>query len=306
MVGKLVKYEFQATARLYLPLYLVMVVFSVLGRFSLWRLPWQITSEPDFLGGTSFHADVIVGENTFLGQLLGTLAVMILVTYVLVVLGSMVVYFVITLQRFWRNLMGDEGYLMFTLPVTPGQLLWSKAICAFVWGIATFLMVLLSAAILAWHPWVINFAREQWANLSFGGHIWEMIGNVIPPVLRVMLVAYIFIDGIGQLFILYAAMAIGHTVRRHKVLASLGAYGVIVTVIGTAASVLMVAFVPVLTGGVEDIQLFATTEELLRFTRQLGGFLTGVMGIGILLDLAAGVGCFLLARYLLTTQLNLE
>ena len=39
MIGKLVKYEFQATARLYLPLYLVMVVLLFWGGFPFGRCP---------------------------------------------------------------------------------------------------------------------------------------------------------------------------------------------------------------------------------------------------------------------------
>ena len=39
MLGKLLKYEFRATVRLYLPLYLVVLVFGLLGRFSILGVP---------------------------------------------------------------------------------------------------------------------------------------------------------------------------------------------------------------------------------------------------------------------------
>ena len=50
MKRKLLKYELMATSRLYLPLYLVMVVFALLGRLSLWRLPWQLHTSKDEIG----------------------------------------------------------------------------------------------------------------------------------------------------------------------------------------------------------------------------------------------------------------
>ncbi len=39
MLGKLLKYEFRATVRLYLPLYLVVLLFRPLARFSTIRVP---------------------------------------------------------------------------------------------------------------------------------------------------------------------------------------------------------------------------------------------------------------------------
>lgn len=308
MIGKLVKYEFQATARLYLPLYLVMVVFAFLGRLSLWKMPWQMTSQGDLYNG-SFSIG-IYGGGGFWGEVLAFLATMTLIIYVPVVLGSLVVHFVITLQRFWKNLLGDEGYLTFTLPVTTGQILWSKAICAFVWGILTALMVLISVLILAWHPWFLDVLRREWESgvtPEFRALIWQMAGNMIPPVLRPLLTVEFFINGFGQLFLLYAAMAIGHTVKRHKVLASLGAYAVITTVVGTAATLLIGAFLPVFAAGLDhQLELFMSTPDMLEFSRQVGSFLTGTWCVTLVLDLATSVGCFLLARYLLRTQLNLE
>ena len=137
MKRKLLKYELMATSRLYLPLYLVMVVFALLGRLSLWRLPWQLHTSKDALGLGSISFGLSVGEAGLKGQILGTVVTVIMTLYGLVVLGALVVHFIITLQRFWKNLMGDEGYLMFTLPVSTGDILWAKAICAFLWGIAT-------------------------------------------------------------------------------------------------------------------------------------------------------------------------
>lgn len=44
----------------------------------------------------------------------------------------LVVTAVILIQRFYKNLLGSEGYLMFTLPVTVSQHLFSKTIIAVV------------------------------------------------------------------------------------------------------------------------------------------------------------------------------
>lgn len=304
-MNKLLKYEFRATLRLYLPLYLVMLGFAVLGRFSLWGVPWKVTVQEDLAGWTNLSVSV---AGTGVGnEVLAILLNIVLAGNVLVLLGAMVVHFIITLQRFWKNLMGDEGYLMFTLPVSTGELLWSKAICAFVWGVVTALMVLLSVLVLAWHPQLVQAVKQELSTIAPEEWqlILQMLHNVLPPVMWPILVAEAVISGMGGLFLLYSAMAIGHTVKNHKVLASVGAYGIISMVLGTAASLLMNLLLPLITGIPQDIQL-NSLSELLLFSYQIGRFMTGIWSVVLAIDLLSAIGGFLLARHLLNTQLNLE
>ena len=304
-MNKLLKYEFRATLRLYLPLYLVMLGFAVLGRFSLWGVPWEVTVQEDLVGWTNLSVSV---AGTGVGnEVLAILLNIVLAGNVLVLLGAMVVHFIITLQRFWKNLMGDEGYLMFTLPVSTGELLWSKAICAFVWGVVTALMVLLSVLVLAWHPQLVQAVKQELSTIAPEEWqlILQMLHSVLPPVMWPILVAEAVISGVGGLFLLYSAMAIGHTVMNHKVLASVGAYGVISMVLGTAASLLMNLLLPLITGIPQDIQL-NSLSELLLFSYQIGRFMTGIWSVVLAIDLLSAIGGFLLARHLLNTQLNLE
>ena len=51
--------------------------------------------------------------------------------------------------RFTRNLLGREGYLMHTLPVTETQLVTSKLISSTVWSLCSILAACLSFGILA-------------------------------------------------------------------------------------------------------------------------------------------------------------
>ncbi len=304
-MNKLLKYEFRATLRLYLPLYLVMLGFAVLGRFSLWGVPWEVTVQEDLVGWTNLSVSV---AGTGVGnEVLAILLNIVLAGNVLVLLGAMVVHFIITLQRFWKNLMGDEGYLMFTLPVSTGELLWSKAICAFVWGVVTALMVLLSVLVLAWHPQLVQAVKQELSTIAPEEWqlILQMLHSVLPPVMWLILVAEAVISGVGGLFLLYSAMAIGHTVKNHKVLASVGAYGIISMVLGTAASLLMNLLLPLMAGIPQDIQL-NSLSDLLLFSYQIGRFMTGIWLVALVIDLLSAIGGFLLARHLLNTQLNLE
>lgn len=314
MLGKLLKYEFRATARLYLPLYLVVLVFGLLGRFSIFGVPWHLTSGSNqgTIPWTSFS---ISPEATgFWGEVLATVVTLILVGYVMVVMGAFVVHFIITLQRFWKNLMGDEGYLMFTLPVSTDALLWSKAICAFAWSIATTLVVLLSVLVLCGHPVLF---REFSALLKDIGPeeralIWRVVFGIFPLSSWVMMAAVMVVSGLQKLFFLYASMAIGHTVRNHKVMASVGGYLVISMVEGIVSGTITTALMPFIAKPLEDPALaaiespFYSTADVLRFTEAFGKMFGGTLLLALVIGVVSAVAGYLLVRYLLRTQLNLE
>ena len=92
MLGKLTKYEFKATARVLLPAYLALLLVTVLGKVLLAVPPVQ-------------------------EALNGAIAGFFVVIYMLMIMGVLFLTFFISVQRFYKNLLGDEGYLMHTLPV---------------------------------------------------------------------------------------------------------------------------------------------------------------------------------------------
>ena len=97
MLGKLMKHEFRATRRVMLPLYLILLVTAVAANFSTRMLfdsrHWALTT-------------------------LGTLLV---ISFGVAVAGVCVMSVLLMVQRFYKNLLQDEGYLMFTLPVSVHQ-----------------------------------------------------------------------------------------------------------------------------------------------------------------------------------------
>lgn len=96
MLGKLLKYEFKASARLFLLLYgallLVTIINSVLLR---------------------------IGDNLSEANWVYSLAQgIVMFSYIMLILAVAITTIVVIIMRFYKNLMGDEGYLMFTLPVS--------------------------------------------------------------------------------------------------------------------------------------------------------------------------------------------
>ena len=103
MLRKLIKYEFRATARVMLPLYLVTIVLALLTR------------------GTSLWLELATADMTMGESILGFLAGLVAVAFVLALLATFIVAVVLAVFRFRKNLLTDEGYVMFTLPVSPPQ-----------------------------------------------------------------------------------------------------------------------------------------------------------------------------------------
>ena len=91
MLKKLTKHELYATGRIFLPIYAIMLLLSLINR-------------------------VLFGIDN-ISRPLNTLRGFMVAAYVISIIATLVVTFVIMILRFYRNLMSDEGYLMFTLPV---------------------------------------------------------------------------------------------------------------------------------------------------------------------------------------------
>ena len=188
MLIKLMKHEFRATARIMGPLYLILLAVAL---------------------GFNFSARLMDSSSFVLNMM----AALIVMAYVVAVIAVFVVAFILMLQRFYKNLLGDEGYIMFTLPASVHQHVWSKLIVSAVWFIATGVVVILSAFVAAF-------------NVSF---LTDLAG--IFPKFFQQLNAYYAVNGTAFLleflalmlvccmsFSLqfYAALAVGHSFANHK------------------------------------------------------------------------------------------
>ena len=174
MLSKLLRHEFRATGRIMLPVYALLLVScggcTLFGRL-LGRYP-----ESTVLSVVQTVFATLFGVTTF-GMLLLTLVLMV--------------------YRFYKNLMTDEGYLMFTLPVSRSQLIWSKLLVALVWSVLSTVL-----AALAWMAEISVVGRENVFSLIAqgpaaasvrqphrlrrgpGGAVPGVLPGVVPEVLR--------------------------------------------------------------------------------------------------------------------------
>lgn len=165
MLKQLLKYEFKATKSLYFGLYLALALLSV-------------------VLGVSFRQENAWADNTNFGRL----EVILMVLYLSVIFAIAVLCFVSTVQRFYKNLLGREGYLMHTLPVTETQLILSKLITSMVWVLCSGLVgivcitVMVSISVIDpetfgmvdWNGW-----KQLWGDAVWGTGREVLAGDVL-------------------------------------------------------------------------------------------------------------------------------
>lgn len=208
MLGKLLKHEMKATARLLLPIFLVLAALTVLDR-------------------------IVISLKIFKG-VLAIIPGFISFFYVISLVAIVVVTAVIIIYRFYKNLMTDEGYLMFTLPAKPHELINAKLIASIVWTIASFVAVLASLFVIFYDSELVPVIRDM-----FGIMIDSMrmqFGSKIPLFVIEMILMFI-LTLLNNILSIYVSVAIGQLFNGHKLLGSFAAYIGINTVIQIVTTV---------------------------------------------------------------------
>ncbi len=259
MLGKLMKYEYRATARWFLPLYTALLIFAVINKY---LPPAQVTA----IEG-AFNIKQII-------------TVITMFAYFFLVVGLMVVTFVVVIQRFYKSLLGDEGYLMFTLPVKTWEHVTSKLFIALFWNLLSIIIAFGSVLLLI----PTQDLRELSRSLKqISEYLWPA-GFIVIIVLCLVSLAF-------GIIIMYAAIALGHLFNKHKLLASFGMYLGISTLSQMIAMLAMPFFIKPLTNS-----LIAPTPT------QFNTLFLGISAV----TAAMAVGYFAVTNIILKRKLNLE
>ncbi len=191
MLGKLLKYDIKSLYRTFLPLWGVILVLAGITRL-MDGLPAQRQSLGDI-----FDAQDIA-----------------LIVLVSVIIAVSVIAAVLVVQWFYKGLLRDEGYLMFTLPVTSWKLVLSKLLSAVsVFYISSLVGVLTILILLGGIELDIfmNILMQSEETAFFRDLLWYMVPALLLTPFAVILHAYL-------------AMALGHLAKKHRIAVSIGAY----------------------------------------------------------------------------------
>lgn len=275
MLGKLIKYELKATSRWFLPIYILALLLAPIERFAVKYINSNITLNPAFERITNILFFII------------TLAFVVTLIAVAAVSGLLIIY------RFYKNLITNEGYLMHTLPVKTSLLIWSKAIAAIIWTIASGIVIFLSILLLTisapgWKEFMETVPKLISAFFQYYG------GNINVWLLLIEALLALLVGSLTNIFMIYASIALGQLITKHKILGSFGAYFLLSTALQFVSSLLFLPFINRYIGHVST-----PASMLTLFSHQL-------MPVALVYTAILGAAFFFITNDIFKKHLNLE
>ncbi len=268
MLGKLLKYEIQATARTFLPLYVALLLFAIVNRVFI-----QVNVPAEGIWAIPVNISVAA--------------------YFFLIVAIFVLTFIVMIQRFYKNLLSDQGYLMFTLPVQPWKHILTKTITSIIWIALSMIVTFFSLLILSFSSHFFDFLPEMWQDLQQFIREFNFYFGANGYLYMIEFGLAMIIGAIGSIWSIYASISIGHIFSNHKILASFGAY-IVLSIIAQAvvtAAITVVSFGPI--------------SNLLSGLSQVT--LAHIFLIGLLLfSIVSTVAYYLITNYILNKRLNLD
>ena len=277
MFGKLFKYDFKSNYKWYC------ITFAILLTLSIFM---------GFVAGSSLRPEAINRYSEYPTSISG-----IIVTFYLLFLllfsaacSVFVSNTIIIIRRFYKNVFGREGYLTWTLPVTPHQILLSKLLSAFVWTLLCMLTMFISGLV------IFGIALPL-VGFPFN-EIFKYIGEI--PDLWLWIVKYGFLNLLqilsGILFF-YLAISVGQLFKKNRIMMAVLFGFLIWTVLAVLSIFLPNSFDPYGIYG-----LYNYSYSTMDFEQMLDVFLI----IRIIFELVKIFGFYFTIYAIVKNKLNLQ
>ena len=201
MLLKLLKYDFRAMWKQFSLIWGAALVLALVNRFVLFQ---------------DVDSALLSQDGLFMFAFMAVIVAMFVIAIIFVV------------NRFSKGLLGNEGYLMHTLPVRPWHLVASKLICSVVTWIVSGVVAILSPVLMV--PLNLpDLLQFPWSNLLRG--ILKHPDIILTMVVLCLLIVSAIVLSIS---VMYLSMAVGHLFSRHRklicVAAFIGLYALLINV----------------------------------------------------------------------------
>lgn len=272
MLGKLLKYEFKSTARIFIPFYIALLGVAVM-------LKLFMTLEEKL-------KVMIVPEVLFVAA------------YAILIIAVLALAYVITCTRFYKNLLGDEGYLMNTLPVKPYLHIWTKLITGLVWLIASACVSLFSVLILALYKGLFGDIAK-FIDMAFS-QLGVLMNKSSAVVTLIIFIVMLLVTLINSFLMFYASMSVGQLVHGHRIIGSIAAYFGLNFAVQLISTLIILVFARTdIWSAIEENRLYLINDSIMNpFTVFLLTY-TAMYAV-------VGAGYYILTNYMLKRKLNLE
>lgn len=194
MLGKLIKHEFKATYRTFIPIWIGLAILT--GAACLFMELLRNFDQAVLVIGSGFGMIVVV-----LGMIFVFLSPYIFLS-----------------MRFYRTTATREAYLTFTVPADTKIILLAKFIVTYVWTILTVFLGYLGVAIL-----MTNGGDETLMDML------TFIFDNAPELAALQIISFL-VSFATTILHIFASISLGQLVRDHRVIASLAFYAALYTV----------------------------------------------------------------------------
>lgn len=262
MLGKLIKYEFKATMRSFLAIYASLILTGVL-------------------------IGIFMFANVEVGMSLG----MLIMVALMITLGVLTITVII--KRFSKNLLGDEGYLMMTLPVSAKKIVASKIITSVVYLILSTIVVFLVFVVIMLPSGMATM--EEFIQSM--GNVWNyMVMNLLSArdiILNIIITLIIgIVDYVSFILVIYTSLSVGQLkpFNKHRTPVAIISFFIINMIVSVISDVLsnLLESMNILTAPQSMSMLSASSIYTLVFY--------GVVSVVL----------FMITSYILEKKLNLE
>lgn len=274
MLGKLIKHDFIGSAHSMLVVYLIALIsFAVTAVSYLFNIKFL----------------------KFIGSF----------TFVIVVVGLVLITTIIMMNYFNKSLYSDQGYLSYTLPAKSSQILLSKAIVSFVWLTVSYLILVGTVVGIIW------YAKAKLGE-NLGADFDELIDTFsmmmssdgLPTAAAIAkIIAAALIYGFITILILVAEVFFSMTLSNVKPFNKLGFFGgilifIAIYIVLQIVSALIMVYFP--------ISLFISGDGIKIAFKSMNN-VANTFGIGgLLFQMIAAAGMFFATNKLMSKKINLR
>lgn len=294
MLKNLFKHEMRATAKTFIWLYIAFAVIAVVNAVFVQWGPVNASSIVSSSAADGMTAYTVEPVNSVPSPL----QVILILLYMLAVAAISIGTLVVVILRFYRNLLGDEGYLMMTLPVSREKLILSKMLTAFIWTVCSGVLIFLSILLIV-------------ASTGHFGELIEGIGSLTAMGVpfgkwAFVIVLSMLVGSVSSILILYAAIAVGPNLLKNRLGGSILAFIIIAVASQIITYVIMIASASIsnVFGLVNEAALPGTINESFPLVI-MNSAINTISLSAIISSAAVAVACWFLTRYMLKRKLNL-
>ncbi len=277
MLGKLIKYEFKATSRYFVPIFIAMIlVFFINSLLVYANLNYVEVNE------------VVVG-------------IMIALTFGVIIALSIIGIYV-SAKRFAQGVFGDEGYLTNTLPVKTHEIIISKTVVMFLFGLFSFIVMAVSIGMVC---------VAMYSSLPPEGikSFWDSLEQAYPFITSDLILAIVFfmisliIGMISSPLLIFLCVSIGHLKAfvSHKYLVGILSYVIITVIVSIFSST---RFDQIFAGMNSTAEYVNPTIE--NNIQTMTTFFNKLSVESILQSVILIVVCYAATQFIVSRKLNLE